>query len=140
MPGSDKKGKGILVTSAYQGNLMLGPNSDEVESRKDTSTDGMSLEYIIDTARKSLPGFNIKKRLQTFSGIHPTPSTGDFIIKEEYEGYINAAGIESPGLTSSPAIAEMVVNIIKTRVNLEEKNDFNPFRKAIIKPNSFNKA
>ncbi|MCP4368624.1 MAG: hypothetical protein GY797_11020, partial [Deltaproteobacteria bacterium] len=47
---------------------------------------------------------------------------------------------ESPGLTSSPAIAEMVVNIIKTRVNLEEKNDFNPFRKAIIKPNSFNKA
>ncbi len=64
---------------------MLGPNSDEVESRKDTSTDGMSLEYIIDTARKSLPGFNIKKRLQTFSGIHPTPSTGDFIIKEEYE-------------------------------------------------------
>jgi len=135
-----KKGKGILVTSTYHGNLMLGPNSEEVESREDTSTDEMSLEYIIDTARKSLPGFDLKKRLKTFSGIRPTPSTGDFIIKEEYEGFINVAGIESPGLTSSPAIAEMVVNIIKIRINLEKKNDFNPFRKAIIKPNSFNKA
>ena len=133
-----KKGKGILVTSTYHGNLMLGPNSEEVENREDTSTDEMTLEYIIDTARKSLPGFDLTKKLKTFSGIRPKPDTGDFIIKEEYKGFINVAGIESPGLTSSPAIAEMVLNIIKKRISLEQKNDFNPFRKAIIKPNSFN--
>ena len=134
------KGKGILVTSTYHGNLMLGPNSEEVENRDDTTTDEMTLEYIIDTARKSLPGFDLKKRLKTFSGVRPKPDTRDFIIKEEYKGFINVAGIESPGLTSSPAIAEMVLDLIKNRIKLEHNKDFNPFRKAIIKPNSFDAA
>ncbi len=135
-----KKGKGILVTSTYHGNLMLGPNSEEVENREDTGTEEMALEYIIDTALKSLPDFDLKKKLKTFSGIRPTPNTGDFIIKEEYEGYINAAGIESPGLTSSPVVAEMIVNIIKKRNRLEQKNSFDPYREPIIKPNSFDAA
>jgi glycerol-3-phosphate dehydrogenase len=135
-----KKGKGILVTSTYHGNLMLGPNSEEVSNREDKETDEMTLEYIIDAARKSLPDFDLKKRLKTFSGIRPTPNTGDFIIGEEYPGFINAAGIESPGLTSSPAIAEMIVNIIKNRTSLEKNNNFNPDREAIIKPNSFDAA
>lgn len=131
------KGKGILVTSTYHGNLMLGPNSEEVSNREDKDTDELTLEYVINAARKSLPEFNIKKRLKTFSGIRPTPNTGDFIIKEEYSGFINVAGIESPGLTSSPAIAEMVVNIVKSKVNLEKNIKFNPYRKAIIIPNNF---
>lgn len=135
-----KQGKGILVTSTYHGNLMLGPNSEEVSNREDKETDEMTLEYVIDAARKSLPDFDLKKRLKTFSGIRPTPNTGDFIIKEEYPGFINAAGIESPGLTSSPAIAEMVIDIIKNRVNLEKNDYFNPHREAIIKPNTFNAA
>jgi glycerol-3-phosphate dehydrogenase len=132
-----KEGKGILVTSTYHGNLMLGPNSEEVRNREDTATDEITLDYVINTARKSLPDFDLKKRLKTFSGIRPTPNTGDFIIKEEYPGFINVAGIESPGLTSSPAIAEMVLNIIKSRITLEHNNNFNPYREAIIKPNSF---
>ena len=131
------KGKGILVTSTYHGNLMLGPNSEEVRNREDNETDDISLEYIIDAARKSLPDFDTKKILKTFSGIRPTPSTGDFIIKEEFPGFINVAGIESPGLTSSPAIADMVMEIIKNRNNLEPDKNFNPKREAIIKPNSF---
>lgn len=135
-----KKGKGILVTSTYHGNLMLGPNSEEIINREDKKTDEITLEYIIDAARRSLPDFDLKKRLKTFSGIRPTPSTGDFIIKEEYPGFINAAGIESPGLTSSPAIAEMVIDIIKKRVTLEKNTNFNPYREAIIKPNSFDAA
>ena len=132
-----KNGKGILVTSTYHGNLMLGPNSEEVGNREDKKTDELTLKYVIDAARKSLPDFNIKKRLKTFSGIRPIPSTGDFIIKEEYPGFINAAGIESPGLTSSPAIAKMVIDIIKNRVKLENNINFNPYRKAIIKYNNF---
>jgi len=135
-----KLGKGILVTSTYHGNLMLGPNSEEVSSRENKDTDEITLDYVIDAARKSLPEFDLKKRLKTFSGIRPTPSTGDFIIKEEYPGFINAAGIESPGLTSSPAIAEMVIDIIHKRFPLEKKNNFDPFRKAIIKPNIFDAA
>jgi len=135
-----RKGKGILVTATYHGNLMFGPNSEEVENKEDTGTEEMALEYIIETALKSLPDFNLKKKLKTFSGIRPTPNTGDFIIKEEFPGFINAAGIESPGLTSSPAVAEMIVNIIKNRISLEQKNSFDPYREPIIKPNSFDAA
>ena len=135
-----KNGKGILVTSTYHGNLMLGPNSEEVSNRENKDTNELTLEYVIEAARKSLPDFDIKKRLKTFSGIRPAPSTGDFIIKEEYPGFINAAGIESPGLTSSPAIALMVLDIIKDRVKLEKKSNFKPYREAIIKPNSFDAA
>lgn len=135
-----KNGKGILVTSTFHGNLMLGPNSEEVRNREDKDTDEITLDYVIDSARKSLPDFDLKKRLKTFSGIRPTPSTGDFIIKEEFPGFINVSGIESPGLTASPAIAKMVLDIIKTRINLEEKINFNPWREAIIKPNCFDAA
>lgn len=127
-----EKGKGILVTSTYHGNLMLGPNSEEAENREDTGTDEETLEYIIETAKKSVPDFDTAKILKTFSGIRPSPSTKDFIVKEESPGFINAAGIESPGLTSSPAIAQMVVNIINRNGSLSPKKDFNPFRKGII--------
>lgn len=116
-----EKGKGILVTSTYHGNLMLGPNSEEAENREDTGTDEETLEYIIETAKKSVPDFDTAKILKTFSGIRPSPSTKDFIVKEESPGFINAAGIESPGLTSSPAIAQMVVNIINRNGSLSPK-------------------
>jgi len=128
------KGKGILVTSTFHGNLMLGPNSEEVSNREDKETDEISLKYVIDTARKSLPKFDLNKQLKTFSGIRPTSDNGDFIIREEYPGFINVAGIESPGLTSSPAIADMVIDIIARSNNMEKKSNFNPYREAIIKP------
>jgi glycerol-3-phosphate dehydrogenase len=133
-----EKGKGILVTSTYHGNLMLGPNSEEVDDKEDTGTEDNVLEYVIETARKSLPHFELREKLKTFSGIRPTPDSGDFIIREEYPGFINVAGIESPGLTSSPAIAEMVLGIIKRRSPLEPKIDFTAHRPAIIRPNTYN--
>ena len=128
------KGKGILVTSTYHGNLMVGPNSEEVADREDTHTDDQTLDYIMETARKSIPDLAPGPILKTFSGIRPTPDTGDFIIKEEISGFINAAGIESPGLTSSPAIARMVVDIIKKHRELRLNKSFNPYRKPIIIP------
>ncbi|MBM7558339.1 NAD(P)/FAD-dependent oxidoreductase [Marinitoga litoralis] len=127
-----EKGKGILVTPTYHGNLMIGPDAQE-SSRDDVSTDLETLKYIIKTAKLSVPNIDLKKVLTSFSGIRPTPSTGDFIIEESKEIFINVAGIESPGLTSSPAIAKMVVDILKkSGLKLIEKNDFNPIRKSII--------
>lgn len=127
-----EKGKGILVTPTYHGNLMIGPDAQE-SSRDDVSTDLETLKYIIKTAKLSVPNIDLKKVLTSFSGIRPTPSTGDFIIEESKERFINVAGIESPGLTSSPAIAKMVVDILKkSGLNLIEKSDFNPIRKSII--------
>ncbi|MGH4117486.1 NAD(P)/FAD-dependent oxidoreductase [Clostridium sp.] len=127
-------GKGILVTTTYHGNFMIGPNAEEVSDRDDLSTTAETLRYVIETARKSIPDFNIKKSLTTFSGIRATTKKGDFIIEESIvEKFINVAGIDSPGLTSSPAIAEMVVSILKTSgLNLVDKNNFTPYRKGII--------
>ena len=128
------KGKGILVTTTYHGNFMIGPNAEEVDNIEDVSTNENSLKDVITAARMSIPDFNIQKALTTFSGIRATSSTGDFIIEEsKVKGFINVAGIDSPGLTSSPAIAKMVVDILKNlEENLTLKNSFNPNRKGIV--------
>ncbi|WP_129408698.1 NAD(P)/FAD-dependent oxidoreductase [Marinitoga lauensis] len=128
-----EKSKGILVTPTYHGNLMIGPNTEEIVEKEDMSTDVEALKYIIHTAKKSVPDIDLRKVLTSFSGIRPTPSTGDFIIEESKKGFINVAGIESPGLTSSPAIAEMVINILeKSGIKLVKKTDFDPYRPPII--------
>lgn len=137
-----KEGKGILVTRTYHGNLMIGPNAEEVTNRENVETTEETLKYIVKTARKSIPSFNTKKIITSFSGIRATSDKRDFIIEEsKKKGFINVSGIESPGLTSSPAIALMVVDILKNGgLNLEKKDNFNPYRRPIIikKDESFN--
>jgi len=129
-----KNGKGILVTRTYHGNLMLGPNAQEVGSKDDLGTNLEALKYIVDTARLSVPSFDLKWTLTSFSGIRASSSKKDFIIEEtKIKGFINVAGIESPGLTSSPAIGKYVINIIREMgVELNEDPGFNSRRKAII--------
>ncbi|MBU3181019.1 NAD(P)/FAD-dependent oxidoreductase [Clostridium psychrophilum] len=136
------KGKGILVTTTYHGNFMIGPNAEEVSNIDDVSTTTETLKDVITAARRSIPDFNLRGALTSFSGIRAVSSTGDFIIEEsEVKRFINVAGIDSPGLTSSPAIAQMVLNILKkSGLSLEEKKNFNPYRKGIVvkKDNNFN--
>ncbi|EDU36521.1 NAD(P)/FAD-dependent oxidoreductase [Clostridium sporogenes] len=129
-----EKGKGILVTTTYHGNFMIGPDAQEVVDKEDIGTDIESIEYIIKTARKSIPDFDVRKSLTTFAGIRAISSTGDFVIGEtKVKGFINAAGIDSPGLTSSPAIAEKIVGILKEAgLQLIKNEKFNPYRKPII--------
>lgn len=129
-----EKGKGILVTRTYHGNLMLGPNAQEVDDPSEVSTNKEVLDYIVETARHSIPDFNIKKTLTSFSGIRATSSRHDFIIEESaVKGFVNVAGIESPGLTSSPAIAKYVTELLESMgVLLEVNPSFNPERPPII--------
>jgi glycerol-3-phosphate dehydrogenase len=129
------KGKGILVTTTYHGNFMIGPNAEEVDDREDVATTIEKLEEVIEVARRSIEKFNIKRALTTFSGIRAVSSTGDFIIEEgKVRGFINAAGIDSPGLTSAPAIAERIGEILKkSDLKLNNRLNFNPYRDAIIK-------
>ncbi|MEW9124039.1 MAG: NAD(P)/FAD-dependent oxidoreductase [Thermotaleaceae bacterium] len=129
-----KLGKGILVTPTYHGNLMLGPNAEEVEWREDVGTTEEVIRYIVETARQSIPDFDMTKALTSFSGIRATSDRGDFIIEEsKVPGFINVAGIESPGLTASPAIALLVVDILKKAgLSFTENSKFNPYRKPII--------
>lgn len=129
-----EKGKGILVTRTYHGNLMLGPNAQEIQDRDEVGTGLEALEYIVNTARESVKDFNIKYTLTSFAGLRASSSIHDFIVEEsEVKGFINVAGIESPGITSSPAIATYVCDILKTSgFELVRNNNFDPMRKAII--------
>ncbi|WP_371373103.1 NAD(P)/FAD-dependent oxidoreductase [Sporomusa aerivorans] len=133
-----KLGKGILVTTTYHGNLMIGPNAEEIEDKEDVGTDDKTLEYIVRTARKSVPDFNMKKALKSFAGNRPVSSRKDWIIEESaVKRFINLVGIDSPGLTSSPAIALKVLAILQSAgLALTPKTDFNPYRKPIIRPKS----
>ena len=121
-----EKGKGILVTPTVYGNLLIGPDSQVVESRDDVSVDENNLEYIKDTAVKSVKNIPFKRSIKTFAGLRAEADTGDFIIGESKDapGFFNAAGIKSPGLTSAPAVGEYLCNLIKDKLLASANVDF----------------
>lgn len=129
------RGKGILVTGTYHGNLLIGPNAEDVESKEAVDTTEGALRQIIATARRSVPLFDLRKVITSFSGLRAASDRKDFIIEESrVPRFINVAGIDSPGLTSSPAIAERVAEILKSAGLPMKRGEFQPDRKAIIVP------
>jgi glycerol-3-phosphate dehydrogenase len=132
-----ERGKGVLVSSTVWGNLIIGPNSEEIPDREDTSTNEQIIRSIVSTARRSIPGFDLSKVIRSFSGIRATEEGKDFVVRESASvpGLIHAAGIDSPGLTSSPAIAERLLSLLcKSGLDAEKKDDFEPRREAITTP------
>ena len=130
------KGKGILVIPTVEGNILIGPNASDVEDKDDFATSAGGLDEVIRGALKSVPGMCVRDIITSFAGLRATPSTGDFIIEEsgKVKGFVNVAGIESPGLTASPAIAEHVVEILrKAGLRLAVKDGFNPVRPAVYR-------
>ncbi len=126
-----KKGKGILVSPTADGNILLGPTADEVE-KEDTDTTQNGLQSVISKANEMCKNVPIYNSITSFSGVRAYCDKHDFIIEESKakKGFFNCAGIESPGLTSAPAIGEYVVNELISKVlPLEKKENFNPYRK-----------
>lgn len=128
--------KGIAVTPTVDGNLLIGPNAHDIEDKTDLTTTSAGLEEVLRGALNLVPKLSSKRGMiiANYAGLRAEPATGDFIIKsyDEARGFINVAGIKSPGLTSAPAIAEMVVDLLKnTGLELKEKDSFNPYRKSI---------
>lgn len=106
--------KGILVTPTTWGNLLVGPDAQEIGDPLDRSTDYESIRHIIRTGLRSVPDINLKQAIRTYSGVRPMPANRDFIIRRGLtEGSYQAAGIESPGLTAAPAIADMLIEMLK---------------------------
>ncbi|KAJ3269493.1 hypothetical protein HDU76_011291, partial [Blyttiomyces sp. JEL0837] len=100
---SPTHGKGILVSQTYHGNLLLGPTSRDLSEANKTNT--QVLEEILTSARRTVPNFDVTKAITSYSGLRAKCDRKDFIIEENARvpGFINVAGIDSPGLTSSPA-------------------------------------
>ena len=126
-----KMGKGILVSPTVDGNLLTGPTSVDVTEKENTETTEEGLAHII---RESCENANVpyNKTITSFCGLRAVGDTGDFIINSPEPYFINVAGIESPGLSSAPAIAEMVRDIIEAcGMDLREKETFNPIRRPM---------
>ncbi|MHC6178577.1 FAD-dependent oxidoreductase [Clostridium sp. JNZ X4-2] len=129
-----KMGKGVLITPTVDGNLLIGPDAEDVGDKEDLNTTSEGLDFIISKAALSVNQLPMRQVITSFSGLR-AHGTGDFIIgeAEDAENFINAAGIESPGLSSSPAIAVMVGDIIADKLKPEKNSGFNPIRKGISK-------
>jgi len=108
-----ERGKGILVSPTVHGNLILGPNAVKVD-KEDLATTNDGIAEIKKGAIRLIPSVNLRGTITSFSGIRPTPSSKDFYIKpsEKLPGLVHAAGIDSPGLAASPAIAEYIAKLL----------------------------
>lgn len=135
--------KGILVTTTTHGNVIIGPNAHEIGDKDDTAVTREGLQEIWRGARKLIPDLNEHAVIATFAGLRAggnarcqTPGVEydhDFIVEipTEVNGLVNLGGLESPGLTSAPAIAERVVELLRDAGEvLTEKRDWNPIRPA----------
>jgi glycerol-3-phosphate dehydrogenase len=128
-------GKGVLVTPTVDGNLLLGPNAVDVEDKGDLITSAQGLEEVVNKGKRSIKTLPLNKVITSFSGLRAHSLEDDFIIGEAEgaENFINAAGIESPGLSSAPSIAIMVEELVARKLKPSKNNGFNPIRKGIPK-------
>ena len=124
-----KMGKGILVTPTVDGNILLGPTAVDIDDKEDISVTPEGFAKIMKGASDNAKNVPFFKVITSFCGLRSTGNVGDFIIKFR-DGILTLGGIESPGLSSSPAIAEYVVELFRENgVELKKKADFNPTRK-----------
>lgn len=125
-PAPSKISKGILVCTTTHGNTFIGPNAQNLEDIEDTSTTPAGINEIINSAKKLLPTLPLHATITQFSGLRAVSSTNDFIMgpSPTVGGLFHAAGIQSPGLTSAPAIAEHIAELINQIEPLTPKSDF----------------
>lgn len=124
-----KMGKGILVTPTVDGNLLAGPTSVDQEDKEMAATTAAGFAQIQKQAREYVPSIPFGETITSFCGLRAVGSTGDFMIDVPKHGFFNVAGIESPGLSASPAIAEYVMELLeKQEGSLPRKQNYQPYR------------
>lgn len=129
-PLPSKTSKGILIIKTSDGNPMIGPTAHDTPDKADLATTEEGLKEVLEGARRMMPSIEKSDIIAYFAGLRPV-SGKDFIIRHEdaAPGLVNAAGIQSPGLTSAPAIAVMVADILKKHgLALEAKEHFHRLR------------
>lgn len=124
-PTPTKKSKGILVCTTTHGNTFIGPNAQDLDDKEDHAVTAEGMKEILNSARKLIPNLPMGAAITEFSGLRAVSSTGDFIIgASAVKGLYNAAGMQSPGLTAAPAVAEMLAEEIVKAAGVAKKVDF----------------
>ncbi|MEG0307964.1 MAG: NAD(P)/FAD-dependent oxidoreductase [Clostridium sp.] len=129
-----KLGKGVLVTPTVHGNLLVGPDAESIDDKDNVATTGENLEFIRNASMKTTDKINFRESIRNFAGLRANPDCGDFIVEEakDVKGFIDVAGMKSPGLSSAPAVAVDVVGILKkSGLKVEEKDNFIRTREQI---------
>lgn len=142
-PVPTETSKGIGVTATIYGNTIIGSNSHMIEDKEDWTVTAAGLSEVRQGSLRLIPDLNLEHSAATFAGLRASgnapcanraiPYTGDFVIEipENVSGFVNIAGIESPGLTAAPAIAMRVVELLRdSGERLNERPDWNPLRRA----------
>lgn len=129
------KGKGVLVTPTVHGNLLIGPTAADITDKEGTETTSDGLEEVMKKCTKSVKNIPKRQIITSFAGLRAHEDDGDFIIQEvkDAKGFIDVAGIESPGLSSVPAIGVYVRDIMAGLTELCEKKGFCEHRKRITR-------
>ncbi len=128
-----KLGKGVLITPTVHGNLLIGPNAQDITEKEGINTTREGIGEILEKAKLSSAKIPANQVITSFAGLRAHEDGGEFVIgpAEDAEGFFDAVGIESPGLTSAPAIGEMVAGLIAEYLKAEKKVNFIATRKGI---------
>lgn len=134
-PCPSKLGKGTLVVPTIDGNLLVGPDSEMLsrEDKEAVQTEAERLQHVRSLASKLIQDVPYRETITTFSGLRADPKNGDFILEEsKMEGFFNAAGIKSPGLSCAPAIGEFMAELVAKKGGFEVNPSFNPARRPSV--------
>lgn len=133
-----KLGKGILVTPTVHGNLLVGPTAEDILDKEGVDTTADGLARVMDMGARSVVGLDGRQTITSFAGLRAHPEregieVEDFIIEEvaDAKGFFDVAGIESPGLSSAPAIGEYVAELVNSAYPASDNKDFIAERKGI---------
>lgn len=128
-----KLGKGILITPTVHGNLLIGPNAVDIEDKEGVNTTSGGIAEIIEKAKVSSKKVPVNQVITSFAGLRAHEAGDDFVIGEakDAKGFFNAVGIESPGLSSAPAIGIMVAGLVEEYLLPPKKKNFVETRKGI---------
>lgn len=128
-----KLGKGVLVTPTVHGNLLVGPNAEDIDDKEAINTTSEGLLNILQRGSRSVKSLPKGKVITSFAGLRANEKSGDFIIREakDVKGFIDVAGIASPGLSASPAIGVYVAELMEKIAPANRKENFIPTRKGI---------
>lgn len=139
LPG--KYGKGVLVSPTVHGNLIVGPTAVDITDKEATATTREGMDELIEKGGTNVKDLPMRQVITSFAGLRAHEDGHEFIIKEleDAPGFVDCAGIESPGLTSCPAIGKMVAEILAKKMGLELNPGFHGTRKGILNPNELAK-
>ena len=132
LPG--KLGKGVLVAPTVHGNTIVGPTAIDIQDKDNTGTTQEGLDAVRSKCGTAVKNLDLRQTITSFAGLRAHEARHEFFIGEIRPGFVDCAAIESPGLSSSPAIGVMVAGIVNDILHLEDDPAFDGTRKGILNP------